>query len=188
MRGLELTRRHCPLGVVILFGILLAEPGWLASRDIAYSRAARPVLAVMLYALLAAAISRRHSAVHAGGVEVRVRPLPFAPAIRIPRSAITAVYARDFFSQTSQTYEYAVGVLEDNCRTDVFAPLASKELAEQAAADIARILNAAPGAPAVPVIMSDSRQGDPRRTRRILAWVALLLVAALAGAVWESLK
>lgn len=188
MNGLELTRRHCSLGVVVVFGVMLAEPLWLASQEIPYRRMALPVLAVLLYAFVAAAVGRRRATVRPEGVEIRVRPLPFGPAIRIGRETITAVYTRDYFDLTRQVYEYAVGVLEGDRRTDVWAPMATKELAGQAAADIARILNAAPGVAAVPVIMSDERHGDPRRTRRMLAWLALLALAVLAGAIWESRK
>lgn len=188
MNGLELTRRHCSLGVVVVFGVMLVEPLWLASQEIPYRWVARPVLTVLVYAFVAAALGRRHVSVQAEGIEIRVRPFPFGPAIRIARGAITAVYTRDYFDLTRQVYEYAVGVLEGDRRTDIWAPMASKEMAEQAAADIARILNAAPGAAAVPVIMSDERHGDPRRTRRIAAWMALLALAALAGAILESRK
>lgn len=188
MNGLELTRRHCPVSVVIFFAVMLVEPVWLASREIPYNRVARPVLALLGYAFVAAAMGRRRATVGVEGVEVRVRPLPFGPAIRVPRASISAVYVRDFFLMGSQEYQYAVGVLEGTRRTDLYAPIETKEMAEKAAADIARILNAAPGAPTVPVIMSDERHGDPRRTLRILAWVALLLLAALAGAIWESRK
>jgi hypothetical protein len=180
--GLELTRRHCPVGVVIFFAVMMAEPVWLATREIPYARVARPVLAVLGYALVAAAIDRRLISVGPEGVEIRVRPLPFGPAIRVPRAAITAVYVRDFFVQTSQEYQYAVGVLEGTRRTDVYAPIESKEMAGKAAADVARILNGAP------VVAGDEQHGDSRRVWRVIAWIGLLLAAGAAGALWELRK
>jgi hypothetical protein len=166
---------------------------WVSLRDIGRPdrweegfRIFLPFLAVLSYVVFALAFNERRVRVNPEGVRVSQFPFPLAPPFRARRAAITAVYAREVPDAESRRGSYAIGVMTQHHREDIFLELPTLQAAEKAAGDIAAMLNRAPGHPTVGVKHADSRYRDTRRAVMVLIWGAIAIGGVIGGAYWET--